>query len=242
MSVTVAALEWPHAFGRVDEALAHADALLGTLRGVALAAFAECALTGYVSERGSFDLSPFAEPVDGPTVARLSALARKHGLALAAPLVEREGARLFNALVIFAADGSLAGRYRKRHPWYPETWATPGDLGTPLVEVAGLRVAPAICFDFHFVGDDAPDALAAADLLLAPSAWVSDEPADTRLPLLAGLASRFGCAVLGPNWGVGRPLVPGQGGSLVLGPDGAVRARATGRGPQAIVAAVERRR
>ncbi|MFO0608608.1 MAG: carbon-nitrogen hydrolase family protein [Polyangiales bacterium] len=234
----VAALELPHRFGDVPAALAATDALLAraVAGGLDLALLPECALTGYLSPAGDFDLAPFAEALDGPTARALADLARRHRVALAGPLVERDGDRVFNALLLFDAAGERVGHWRKRHPWYPERWATPGDLGTPVVTLGALRVTACVCFDIHFIADDAPDALAAADALLFPSAWVEERAGDdAREQLLGGLARRFGLAVVNANWGRGEPRVAGQGGSRIVGPEGRA-ARASGGFVKAAVA------
>jgi predicted amidohydrolase len=223
--VIVAALELPVRFGDVAGALSAIERVV-TGAGVDLVVLPETALTGYVSEDGDFDLTRFAEPLDGPTASALSTLARRTGTAIAGPLVEREGDALFNALVLFARDGALLGHYRKRHPWYPETWATPGDRGTPVLSVGDLRVVPAVCFDIHFVAEDAPMALDSADVLLFPSAWVEDR-GDERARILPALARRFGVAVVHANWGVGStPRVRGQGGSRIVDREGEIVASA----------------
>lgn len=200
---------------RVDRALA-------SMRAEAdLVLLPECALTGYVSPDGDFDLAHFAESVDGPSAQGLAALARAHAVALAGPLVERDGKSLFNTLCLFDATGERVGRWRKRHPWYPERWATPGDLGTPVVALGGLRVTACVCFDVHFVADDAPDALREADVMLFPSAWVDEPPDDARSVILPALARRFGVAIVNANWGPGVPSVPGQGRSRIVSASGA---------------------
>lgn len=218
----VAALELPHRHGDVASALADLDRRLAPIAPRAdLVLLPECGLTGYVSPAGDFDLTPFAEPLDGAIAKALAALARSHRVALAGPLVERAGERVFNTLVLFDATGERVGHWRKRHPWYPERWAAPGDLGTPVVEALGMRVTACVCFDVHFIADDAPAALAAADVLLFPSAWVEENPReDSRRALLEDLARRFGVTVVNANWGRGEPKVPGQGGSRIVTPAG----------------------
>jgi len=199
----------------------------------------ETALTGYVSTSGDFDLTPFAEPLDGPTVRHLRALAVRHQTTLIAPLVERHARGCANALVWIDPSAGLRGIYRKRHPWYPERWATPGSEPFPLWQIAGLNIVPAICFDLHFLGEEAAPVLEQADLLLFASAWVDssevdsageDGPddlpaADSRTPLLETLARSYDVAIANANWGVGRPRVIGQGGSRFLDADGTERAR-----------------
>ncbi len=166
----------------------------------------------------------FAEDLDGPTARSLAALARRHCVHLVGPLVERDGPRLFNAMAGFTPSGERFLHYRKRHPWYPETWATPSEAPLPVVTVAGRSVTLAICFDLHFLAQESHQELGAADLLLFPSAWVDD--ADTRPGLLEALARKFHVAVVNANWAAGEVSVFGQGHSLVLGKGGEVLARA----------------
>ncbi len=193
-----------------------------------LALLPELALTGYVSTGRDFDVRPFAEPVDGPTARALAAMARDVGCWLAGPLVERQGERVYNAVAVFDATGRHVAHYRKRHPWYPETWATPGDAPPPVFEVRGARVTIAVCFDIQFVAADAARELGEADVLLFPSAWV--ERPDTRGPTLQALARRFDVAVVNANWGEGIPRVPGQGASRIVARTGVTLAVAAGAG------------
>lgn len=222
------AVELPALHGRSDAQLAALDAALSRLPegGPTLVVLPELALTGYVSARGDFDVSRFAEPVDGPLMTRVAALAAARRVGLLASWVERDGARCFNSAALIDERGAVALRYRKRHPWFPETWATPGDLGTPTVTLHGRRLAVAVCFDVHFVSDDAGPTLDAVDALLFPSAWVDEPGDDARAAILPALAARHGCAVINANWGFGVPGVPGQGGSLAVVGGGEVVARA----------------
>ena len=243
-ALQVAALETEHCFGDVDGALARIETLVRALRGVDLVLLSEAALTGYVSAEGDFDLSPFAEPLDGPLASRLAELARGGGVGLAAPLIERDGDHAYNALVLFDRDGARIGHYRKRHPWVPERWATGGDRPTSVVAFEGLSLALAICFDIHFLARESRAALALADALLFPSAWVDgDHPKDTRGAILPALARRHGIWVVNANWGLSRPRLPGQGESQILDPSGAVIAAARrGAAPQIVQARITRRK
>jgi len=222
----VTVLELPATYGEPGAVLDSVEVLLGRGPRTDLVLLPEASLTGYVSPRGDFDLRRFAEPPGGPTSQKLSALSARREVAVAAPLVLQEGGACFNAMVVHDASGRPVATYRKRHPWFPERWATPGPEGPPLFRVGELMVTIAICFDGHFLEheEDSREALSGADLLLFPSAWVDEE--DTRTPLLSGLAREFGIAVAAANWAPGVVRVPGQGGAYVLGPDGEVLARA----------------
>jgi predicted amidohydrolase len=181
----------------------------------------EASLHGYVSPELDFDLAPFGEPLDGPTARRCAAIAADARVHLVAPLVLREATATYNAMACFDPRGELAFVYRKRYPWVPETWATPGPLPAPIVDIAGRSVTIAICYDLHFLGDE----LAPADVLLFPSAWV--EQPDLRAARLTQLARRYELYVANANWAPGVVRVPGQGGSCAIGPDGTVLARAS---------------
>jgi len=228
VSLHVAALELPARWNEPSLSLAETDRLLASAAAPDLALLPEAAITGYVSPGRDFDLGPFAEPVTGPTASALASLARAHACYLAGPLIERDGPNAYNALLVFAPDGSRVAHYRKRHPWFPETWATPGDAPPPVFEVRGAKVTLAVCFDAQFLAEDAARELTEADVLLFASAWV--ERHDSRDSLLGGLARRFDIAIVNANWGAGKPSVPGQGGSRVLGRDGQVLAMARGAG------------
>jgi predicted amidohydrolase len=180
----------------------------------------EAALTGYVSPKGKFDATPFAEDLDGGIVRRASEIARARNLHLVAPLVLREGKRFFNSVVVVSPSGDRIAVYRKRHPWFPETWATPGPEPHPLFRIGDVRVTIAICFDGHFLSEEAADTLRAADLLVFPSAWVDDDER-ARERLLVALARDFHVAIANANWAPGVVRVRGQGGSVVIDPSGA---------------------
>lgn len=242
---TFVALELPARFGDVRGSLARLDAALAAARAdaarvgerVDVAVAPEACLTGYVSPGGDFDLARFAEPAGGPTERALAALAGAHSLTLVAPLVERDGARVFNACAAFGPDGAALARYRKRHPWIPETWASPGDLPYPLFAAGGLRATIAICFDAHFLEDEAAEALSAADVLLFPSAWVDDAGDDARAAIFTRLARRFGVAIVNANWGPGDVRVRGQGGSRIVGADGRAQGTRSADGARAALRA-----
>lgn len=226
VAVRVTVLELPARFGRAREQLALASELLAKGPASDLVLLGECALTGYLSPERDFDLTPFAEAPDGPTSRAARALASRHQAVVVFPLVEREGDSVYNTMIAFGPGNHELLRYRKRHPWYPEAWATPGEAAHPVVSIGELRVTIATCFDVHFLASEALHELRTSDLLLFPSAWV-DETDDARARTLPELARAHGIAIANANWGVGEPCVRGQGGSRIYGGDGRVLAAAT---------------
>jgi 5-aminopentanamidase len=212
---TICVLELPAAYvdpvqwQRLDQALARVP-------GGALVLLPECCLTGYVSPTGNFDLTPYAEESGGVTCQRLAAAARRHRITLIGPWVERAANACFNTLVGFDEAGQRVVHYRKRHPWYPETWATPGAEPYPRWQWRGLWLTAAICFDLHFLQPDGAP-LDQADVLLFASAWVDET--DSRTPMLTALSRQHRLVVANANWGAGTPRLPGQGGSCIVTPE-----------------------
>jgi len=111
-----------------------------------------------------------SEPVpDGATTAALIRLARETGAAFVAGLAERAGGRVFNSAVAVDPTGVRA-LYRKIHLFDREKeWFDPGDLGFPVIPLAGARVGIMICFDWRFPEAARTLALGGAQLIAHPS-------------------------------------------------------------------------
>ena len=130
-----------------------------------------------------FDL---AEAVDGPSVQRLAAVARAHGVAVVVPIFERRAPGLYhNSAVILDADGSVAGLYRKMHipddpAFYEKFYFTPGDLGFQAVTTRFGRIGTLICWDQWYPEAARLTALAGAAALFYPTAigWHPAEKAE----------------------------------------------------------------
>jgi predicted amidohydrolase len=212
----ISLVELPAQFAHLEGQLARTISLIRP-GATDLVVLPEASLTGYVSPTLDFDLTRFAEPL-AVGVARLQRLAAALECDVVGPVIEQDGTRCFNTTVGVAPHGPAWLHYRKRHPWYPEEWATPGDTAWPLAEWRGLQVSCAVCFDVHFLEEEAAEVLSRADVLLFPSAWVEKE--DSRPERLTALARRFDLTVLNANWGRGTPGVYGQGGSLVARAEG----------------------
>lgn len=124
-----------------------------------------------------------AEPLDGPTLRALSALAKELGVTLLAGSVLETGApagRLFNTSVLFGPDGATLGVYRKIHLFDVEV----GDGQTyresaavaPGTEVVVARaplgpVGLSVCYDLRFPELYRRHAELGAVLLTVPAAF-----------------------------------------------------------------------
>lgn len=125
-----------------------------------------------------------AEPLPSPTTERFGKLAGELGVALIVPIYEeaRPGV-YFNTVVVFDADGTQVGKYRKTHipdgPQYLEKYYfTPGDLGYQVFPTKFGVLGVAICWDEWYPEVARIMSLMGAELLFYPSAIGSepDEP------------------------------------------------------------------
>jgi N-carbamoylputrescine amidase len=157
-------------------------------RGARLVLLQELHNGAYFCQHESVQEFDLAEPIPGPSTRRLAALARQHKVVLVSSLFERRAAGLYhNTAVVFDADGSIAGKYRKMHipddpGFYEKFYFTPGDLGFTPIDTSVGRLGVLVCWDQWYPEGARLMALAGADLLLYPTAigWDPDDAQDER--------------------------------------------------------------
>ncbi len=110
-----------------------------------------------------------AEPVPGPTTARLGEAARRHKAWIAAGIYERDGAGLYNTAVLVDREGRFAGKYRKVYIPREETEGglLPG-YDYPVFETDFGRLGMMICWDVQYADPARGLALRGAELVLMP--------------------------------------------------------------------------
>jgi predicted amidohydrolase len=134
---------------------------------VDIAVFPELYLSGYTYR----NLDDLARTIDSPEIGRIAAAARDAGTAVVIGFAERMPDGLGNSVACIDRDGSIAGVYRKTHLFGSEVDAGFKDGEELLiVDLAGRRVAPLICFDIEFPEPARQVTLAGADLLVTASA------------------------------------------------------------------------
>ena len=123
----------------------------------------------------------WAEPVPGPTVERLQAVAKAARIAIVANLFERAApGEYYNCSPVIDADGRLLGRSRMAHiaeaPHFNEKfYYRPGDGGFRVYDAAGTRLGVAICYDRHYPEQLRILGLGGCEILMVPLAAVSRE-------------------------------------------------------------------
>ncbi len=119
-----------------------------------------------------------AEPLDGPTVTRITEIAKELGLTVIAGVNETaDEGRIHNTLVGLQ-DGEIKAVYRKVHLYdafgYKESdKVQAADPGRPeLIEVDGFTVGMQTCYDLRFPEVSRTLVDAGAEILALPAEWV----------------------------------------------------------------------
>lgn len=128
-----------------DDNRAHLHELVESGSGpVDLFILPETFTTGFLGDQGD------AERMDGPTVAWMRALAKKHGATVTGSAVIEETGR-FNRLLWVTPDGSV-DHYDKKHLFAHGGEDQRYDAGTArkVFHWRGWRICPQICYDIRF--------------------------------------------------------------------------------------------
>lgn len=123
----------------------------------------------------------WAEPVPGPTTNQLQQLAKELKVVIVGSVYEHamDGV-YFNTAMVFDADGTYLGKYRKHHipegPQYIEKYYfTPGNTGYPVFKTKYGNISVLICWDEWFPEPARICALKGAQVIFYPSA-IGSEP------------------------------------------------------------------
>jgi len=178
--------------------------------GVDLAVFPEMAFTGFTM-RAAPDEE--AEPF----------LRREAARARVAVVAGHVGPGPANRAVAVDADGNVAARYDKLHPFTfaGEDRHYAAGTGLPVFDLAGARAAMLICYDLRFPEPFREAALRGATLFLVPANWPARRVGHWHA-LLRARAIENQAFVVGVNRVGEDPNEPYVSSSLAVAPDGGI--------------------
>jgi N-carbamoylputrescine amidase len=107
-----------HATPDLAANVARAEALVRAAagRGAQIVCLKELFNAPYFCKKQEHERFNLAEPIPGPTVARLQRLAAELAIVVIVPIFERQAPGVYrNSAAVIDADGSLMGTYRKMH-------------------------------------------------------------------------------------------------------------------------------
>lgn len=161
-----------------------------------------------------------AEPLDGPRVTRLCALAAELRVWLVPGSMYERGddGQVYNTTAVISPEGALVASYRKCFPWRPLERVTPGRDFTVL-DLDGVgRIGLSICYDLWFPEVARQLAWMGAEVIVQPNLTsTSDRPQELILARAGAIANQV--FVLNVNasvpTGVGRSVIVGPEGELI---------------------------
>ncbi len=171
-----------------EKNLQHAEEMVrdASKRGAKVVCLPELFQTQYFCQREDAALFDLAEPIPGPTSAKLGELAKQLGIVLVASLFEKRAPGVYhNTAAVFESDGALRGLYRKMHIpddplYYEKYYFTPGDLGFRAFDTSAGRLGTLVCWDQWYPEGARLTALQGANILFYPTAigWHPAEKAE----------------------------------------------------------------
>jgi predicted amidohydrolase len=138
-------------------------------QGAAAIAFHECSITGYTFARklSKAVMLNVAELIpDGPSIEKLTKIAKEHNIAVLAGLFEKDSDdKLYKAYVCVDKNG-LVAKYRKLHPFI-NPHLTPGNEYV-IFDLHGWKCSILICYDNNIIENVRAVKLLGADILFMP--------------------------------------------------------------------------
>lgn len=194
------------------------DERLKTVGDTDLVVFPEMFSTGFVTRPAGI-----AEK-DGATLDWMKTRAREYGFAIAGSIATEEGGKFYNRFHFVEPTGKVTS-YDKRHLFSysgEDLTFTPGDRRVVL-EYAGIRILPQICYDLRFpeTGRNRllPSGVPDYDLALYVASWPVKR-VDAWSALLKARAIENQCFLIGVNRVGTDPFCTYTGASVALDPFG----------------------
>ncbi len=196
----------------------------------------------YFCQTENVDLCGLAVTIPSETTDFYAHLAKELGVVIVTSLFERRAPGLYhNTAVVFEADGTIAGKYRKMHipddpAYYEKFYFTPGDIGFEPIQTSIGKLGVLVCWDQWYPEAARLMALRGAEILIYPTAigWESSDTPEEQerqrqawITVQRGHAIANGLPVVAVNRVGHEPDPSGQtngilfwGSSFVAGPQG----------------------
>ncbi len=196
----------------------------------------------YFCQTENVDLCGLAVTIPSETTDFYAHLAKELGVVIVTSLFERRAPGLYhNTAVVFEADGTIAGKYRKMHipddpAYYEKFYFTPGDIGFEPIQTSVGKLGVLVCWDQWYPEAARLMALRGAEILIYPTAigWESSDTPEEQerqrqawITVQRGHAIANGLPVVAVNRVGHEPDPSGQtngilfwGSSFVAGPQG----------------------
>jgi N-carbamoylputrescine amidase len=221
------------------------------VNGAQIVALSELATSVYFCYEMDSRYFELAEPIDGPSLQTISRAAAEANAYVVFPFYEQgEDGQLYNSAAVLDRDGKVVGNYRKNLipimkfegvEGMEKFYFRPGNLGYPVFPTdLGIKIGITICYERHFPEGPRSLALAGADLIIVPTATPAGvEFWELELQAMAVANQLWVGGVNRVGRDSGGSEMEFYGGSLFVGPDGQVVARAGNEGDEIVFAEID---
>ncbi|MFQ5761531.1 MAG: nitrilase-related carbon-nitrogen hydrolase, partial [Candidatus Bathyarchaeia archaeon] len=146
-------------------------------KGAKIICLQEVFSTQYVGTRLDSKYFNLAEPIPGPTIAKVSRAAKEHKVSIVAPIFEEDTymkGKFYNSAAVLDPNGELLGIYRKTHipqqPGFQEKfYFAVGNIKYPVFQLPEAKIGVYICYDRHFPEGLRAQALKGAEIVFIPT-------------------------------------------------------------------------
>jgi predicted amidohydrolase len=152
MNITTVASNpvWKNVAANVELTETHVKEALALYPATDIVLFPELSLSGFVVDE---DVNTVAQPIDGPGVRAVQAMAQQYNVAIIAGIIEQiPGEKPANTQFVASPAGGLLAVYRKNHLFTqsaePKLYCRGQELTT--FEYKGWKCGVSICFDIRF--------------------------------------------------------------------------------------------
>ena len=145
-------------------------------KGAQIVCLQELYRTRYFPQEERNEVSGLAETIPGESTRAFSALAKKNGIVVVAPIFEKaSNGKYYNSAAVIDADGKTLGVYRKVHVphdplFYEKNYFTPGDKGYCVLQTRFAKIGVLICYDQWFPEAARINTLMGAEIIFYPTA------------------------------------------------------------------------
>ncbi|WP_434080519.1 carbon-nitrogen hydrolase family protein [Sanguibacter sp. Z1732] len=186
-----------------------------------------CEVSGDPEERAAL-YAELAEPLEGPRVRELAAIARANAVWLFPGTIIESGpsGEVYNTAILLSPAGEVVCSYRKIFPWRPfEPFTSGSTMAVGDIPDVG-RIGLSICYDIWFPEVARHLAWMGSDVILCP-AQTSTSDREQELILARATAIQNQTFVLSVN----ASAPHGTGRSIIVDPEGIVRSQAPSEAP-----------
>lgn len=150
-------------------------------KGAQLILFPEIQLYRFFPQYEHRDVSEYKMTMDSPFVTELREMCRKYNVMAAPNIYLSENGKMYDATILIDEKGDILGTQKMVHiaqakQFYEQDYYTPSDDGFRVFDTKYGKIGLVICFDRHYPESIRTESLMGADLILIPTANISDEP------------------------------------------------------------------